>query len=94
MNHLADMLFDLIWSLEFSSEDEIDPDFVSSQLEDVWHTLNELVSDEEKQAFIDAAKRAKSRLLAEPDEHGYTPRSLVTEEQKKFLEELSSGEFE
>ena len=94
MNHLVDMLFDLIWSLEFSSEDEVDPDFVVSQLEGVWYTLNELVSDEEKQAFIEAAKRAKARLLAEPDEHGHTPRTLVTDEQKKFLEELSSGNFD
>lgn len=72
------MLFDLIWSLEFSSDDEVDPDYVASLLEGVWYTLTESVSDEERQAFIKAVSRAKKRLLADPDEHGYTPRSLVT----------------
>jgi len=94
MNNLADTLFDLIWSLEFSSEDEVDPDFVASQLEGVWYTLTEVLTDEERQAFIDAASRAKDRLLAEPDKDGYTPRKLVTDEQKEFLEALASGDFQ
>ena len=34
----------------------------------------------------------KTRLLAEPDEHGYTPRKLVTPEQTAFLDLLISGD--
>jgi len=39
------------------------------------------------------ARETQSRLLAEPDEHGYTPRATVSEEQKIFMEALSSGEL-
>lgn len=51
------------------------------------------MTDEEKRALSEVAKEAQSKLLAEPDEHGYTPRALVTDEQKAFMEALSSGEL-
>ncbi len=53
----------------------------------------EAMSDEERAALSQVAMETKFRLLAEPDEHGYTPRKLVTEEQKVFLDALSSGEL-
>ena len=93
MNNLADLLFELVWNLEFSSEDDIDPDFAVSNLETIWHSFNTVATAEEKEAFIGAVKRAQARLLAKPDEHGYTPRSLITEDQKEFLKILSNGDF-
>ena len=47
----------------------------------------------EKEALSTVAREAQARLLAEPDEHGYTPRKLVTEEQRAFLEALASGDI-
>ena len=51
------------------------------------------MSDEEKAALSQVAEETAAMLLAEPDEHGYTPRKLVTEDQKAFLVALSSGEL-
>ena len=49
--------------------------------------------EDEKKTLSQVAEETKARLLADPDEHGYTPRALVTEEQKIFLEALSTGEI-
>ncbi len=51
------------------------------------------MTEGEKQALSLVSKEVQERLLADPDEHGYTPRSLVTEEPKAFMEALSSGEL-
>lgn len=52
-----------------------------------------LLSQEEKGALSDVAREIQEKLLAEPDEHGYTPRSLTTDEQKEFMEALATGEL-
>lgn len=51
------------------------------------------MSSEERNAFAGAAQRALDRLLAEPDEHGYTPRRLVSEELRAFLEAAAAGDI-
>lgn len=92
MNRLAQITFDHIWLLLFSSEDQIDPDFSVSLLEELPLTLIDF-SAAEKSAMAKVAQEAKSRLLAEPDEFGYTPRSLVTGEQREFLEAVIAEEI-
>lgn len=48
---------------------------------------------EEKLALSEVAKEKWDRLFAPPDEDGYTPRKLVTDDQKQFLESLISGDL-
>lgn len=51
------------------------------------------MTEDEKKALSEVAKETKARLLAEPDEYGYTPRKLVTKKQKAFMEVLATGEL-
>jgi len=85
MNTLADMAFEYIWLMMFGNETQIDPDYSVSVQESLSLYLDEL-SPEERTALSEAARRTRDVLLAEPDEYGYAPRSLVTEEQKVMLE--------
>jgi hypothetical protein len=48
-------------------------------------------SDLEKQALAVAARERLVWLLREPDEHGYTPRVLVSPETRDFLAALEDG---
>jgi len=92
MQTLAELSFEYLWLLLFADEDVIDLDY-SVKLQESLPDYFSVMTDEEKNALSKVAEETKSRLLAEPDEHGYTPRTLVTEEQKIFLDALSSGEF-
>jgi hypothetical protein len=47
----------------------------------------------EKEALSAVAANARARLLPEPDQYGYTPRKLVTSQQKQFLDLVASGKF-
>jgi hypothetical protein len=90
MKTLAELTFDYLWLLMFEGEEVIDLDYsvkIQESLPDYFASM----TDEEKEALSSVAKEAQARLLAEPDEHGYTPRKLITEEQKAFVEALSSG---
>ncbi|MGI9316861.1 MAG: hypothetical protein ACR2QW_05990 [bacterium] len=91
MKTLAQLTFDYLWLLNFAGEEIIELDYSVKQLE----SLSEYFLDmtpEEKQALSDIAVETKNRLLAEPDEHGFTPRKLVTSEQIAFLDALIAGE--
>jgi hypothetical protein len=57
---------------------------------DMWFELAKS-SPAERQALAEAAVARLKELLREPDEYGYTPRSLVTPEQREFLESLADG---
>ena len=92
MNTLAELSFEYIWLLLFGDEDVIELDYSVKMQESLPEYFSNM-TEEEKKALSEVAKETKARLLAEPDEHGYTPRALVTEEQKVFLEALSTGEF-
>jgi hypothetical protein len=93
LKNLADLVFEYVWMLEDSSEEQMNPDYAMSQMESAWDIINNSFTAEERMAFIDAAKRARDYLLAGPDENGFTKRSLVTEDQKAFLDSICSGDF-
>lgn len=92
MKVLAEMAFDYLWLLMFEGEEVIDLDYAVKIQESLPEYFASM-TDEEKRALSEVAKEAQSRLLAEPDEHGYTPRKLITDEQKAFMAALSSGEL-
>ena len=92
MKTLAELAFEYIWLLLFGDEDVIDLRYstkMQQSLSDYFSSMN----DEEKKALSKVAEETRSRLLAEPDEHGYTPRKLVSDEEKAFLDALASGEL-
>lgn len=92
MNNLAQLAFDYLWHLMFTEEDYLELDLSVDLLSGLADNLSAM-SGAEKSALAQVAKDTQARLLAPPDEHGYSPRSRVTPEQKRFLEELISGSF-
>ena len=92
MKVLAELSFEFIWHLMFTEEDYLDPDFSVRWLSALGDHMNAM-SPEEKAALAAVARDRQARWLAPPDEHGFTQRSQVTEEQKMFLEGLVSGDF-
>ncbi|EPL06889.1 hypothetical protein JFV28_12055 [Pseudomonas sp. TH05] len=92
MKTLANLAFDYIWHLMFTDDDYLDPDF-AIRLQESMPDYFAIMSDAEKAALAQVAEETQARLLAPPDEHGYSPRSLVTADQKQFLQDLISGEF-
>ena len=92
MTNLAQITFDYIWMMLFADEDNIDLDYSVSMIEELSLALPKFTA-EEQDAVAEVAREAKARLLAEPDEYGYTPRDLVSEEQKAFLEAAISKEM-
>jgi hypothetical protein len=92
VNTLAELTFDFLWLLMFSGEDVIDPRCSEQWLECLPDYFAKMTAAE-RMALTKAAENARDRLLAEPDEHGYTPRKLVTEQQRQFLKAMTSGDF-
>lgn len=92
MKTLAELTFDYLWLLMFEGEEVIDLDYAVKIQESLPEYFASL-TDEEKQTLSEVAKEAQSRLLAEPDKDGYTPRKLITDDQKVFMEALSTGEL-
>ncbi|MCG8518079.1 MAG: hypothetical protein MI794_08815 [Pseudomonadales bacterium] len=92
MRTLAEITFEYLWLLIFEGEEVIDLDYsvkIQESLPDYFASM----TNEEKEALAKVAREAQARLLAEPDEYGYTPRKLITDEQKAFMEALSSGDL-
>ena len=92
MKTLAEMSFEYVWLLLFGNEDTVDREYASSMsgaISDFFQSMD----DSERAAFSQAAAKAKAGLLAEPDEYGYTPRKLVTEHEKIFLDAAISGDI-
>lgn len=92
MKVLAEIVFDHIWLLLFEGEEIIDLDY-SVKMQESLPEYFSAMSQEERGALSDVAREIQAKLLAEPDEHGYTPRSLITDEQKEFMEALATGEL-
>ena len=57
---------------------------------DLWWELAK-ATPVERQALAKAAAERLAELLREPDEYGYTPRGLVTQDHREFLESLADG---
>ena len=93
MQNLADAVLDYLCFLNFCEEEECDPDSTLKLLEDLVYQIENKFTEEEKQSLKDAAQRRLAHWLREPDEHGYTPRKLLTPEQKSFLEDVTAGRF-
>ncbi|MES2949284.1 MAG: hypothetical protein V4858_12165 [Pseudomonadota bacterium] len=93
MDNLADTVLGLYWFLNFCSDDELDPDVAVKEIENLSHSIANAFSDMERMALQEAAKRSLSNWLRGPDEHGYTPRRLLTSDQREFLEEIAAGHF-
>jgi hypothetical protein len=62
-------------------------------MENLAYTITNDLSAEEKDALREAAKRSLASWLREPDEHGYTPRKLLTPNKRAFLESIAAGHF-
>jgi hypothetical protein len=92
MKVLAELAFDYLWLLLFEGEEVIDLDYSVKHQESLPEYFSSM-SQEERLALSQVAREAQARLLAEPDEHGYTPRSLITNEQKEFMNALATGEL-
>lgn len=92
MSTLAELSFDFIWLLLFGKEDQITVDYAVRWQESLPDYFARLTA-QEKDALSAVAANARSRLLAEPDQYGYTPRKLVSAQQKEFLDLVASGKF-
>lgn len=92
MKTLAEISLEYVWLMLFGSDEIIDPDYAVKMQESLPEYFASM-SQEEKAAFAKAGAEARARLLADPDEHGYTPRKLVTDEERVFLDALSSGKI-
>ena len=90
MKVLAKLVFDHLWLLLFEGEEIIDLDY-SVKLQESLPEYFSAMSKEEKDALSHIAHEAQEKLLAEPNEHGYTSRSLITDDQKEFMEALATG---
>ena len=93
MNNLADTTLDYLWFLTFTDEEYANADVLLKESEDVIYRIENAFTDEERQALKDAARRRLASWLREPDEHGYTPRKLLTHAQRVFLEDMAAGEW-
>lgn len=94
MNHLAKNVLEIYFELSFVDEDYADFDWSLRLCSTIRSEIEDHYTDAEKSALMSAANDKLSELLSEPDEHGYTPRALVTEDQRQFLQAISEGRFD
>ena len=94
MNHLAKNVLDVYYELSFVDEDYADFDWSLRLCSAIRSEIEDHYTDSEKLALMSAARDKMSEMLSEPDEHGYTPRALVSEAQKQFLLAISEGRFD
>ena len=93
MNNIADVVLEYYWFLNFCSDDELDPHAAVNAMEQLVYKIENEFSNSEKLALQDAAKRSLESRLREPDEHGYTPRTLLTPDGLAFLQAIIEGNF-
>ncbi|MDH3348021.1 MAG: hypothetical protein OEM02_07970 [Desulfobulbaceae bacterium] len=93
MKNLADVALQYYWFLNFCSDDELDPDTAVREIESLADTIMNSFTAAEREEPQEAAKQSLATWLREPDEHGYTPRKLLTEDQRSFLESIAEGQF-
>jgi hypothetical protein len=90
MKTLAEVLLYALETLSTAEEPGLDWQACGDVTNDMWLRLVR-TSPEERQALSEAAAARLKELLREPDECGYSPRKLVTTEQKELLESLVDG---
>lgn len=94
MKNLARSVLELYYELSFVEEDYVDFEWSTRQSANIRMAIENDFTDEEQAALKIAASDLLAELLRDPDEHGYTPRSLVSPEQKSFLKAISEGRFD
>jgi hypothetical protein len=87
---LAEVVVFLMERLTTAEQPGIDWQACGDIANDMWFELAN-ASPAERQALSAAAAARLRGLLREPDEHGYTPRPLVTPTQREFLQSLADG---
>jgi hypothetical protein len=90
MKTLAEVLLYALETLSMAEEPGLDWQACGDVTNDMWLDLAK-TSPEERRALSEAAAARLKELLREPDEYGYSPRKLVTPEQKQLLESLVDG---
>jgi hypothetical protein len=93
VNKLADAVLDYLWFLNFTDEEEANSDLLLKAFEGLLYQIENEFGEDEKAALQAAATRRLAQWLREPDEYGYTPRALLTEEKRKFLDDIAAGEL-
>jgi hypothetical protein len=94
VKQLARSLVELYYELNFVEEDYAEFEWSLRRCTDIRMAIENSYTDVEKEAIKSAASEMLGSLLRDPDKHGYTPRSLVTSEQRDFLEAISQGRFD
>lgn len=90
MKTLAQVVLLAMEQLTTAEEPGIDWQACGDITNDLWFELAK-TSPAERQALAEVAAERLKELLREPDEYGYTPRTLVSPTQKEFLESLANG---
>lgn len=83
----------VVYFMDLLSNDDgagIDSQACGDITNDMWFELAK-GSSAERSALADAATERLKELNRDPDEYGYTPRSLVTPMQRELLESLADG---
>lgn len=93
MSELAEVVLDYYWFVSFCDDETLDPHTAVKIIEDLSYRMEHDFSGEEKQLLMTAAANRLASWLSEPDEYGYTPRSLLKPEQRQFLEGITAGQF-
>jgi hypothetical protein len=93
LKNLADVVLGYYWFLNFCSDDVLDPDAAVEKMEHLADTVENEFTDSERAALREAATRSMALWLREPDEHGHTPRKLLTSEKRAFLQAIIDGHF-
>ncbi|HVT81799.1 MAG TPA: hypothetical protein VHM90_14230 [Phycisphaerae bacterium] len=88
---LAEITVLYIEFMNLVGDEILDPDTACSYVEGIAGILAE-ATEEEREAVKAAARERLAWLLQGPDEYGYSPRKLVTPEQRKVLEGIASWE--
>jgi hypothetical protein len=87
---LAEVVVFLMELLTTVDEPGIDWQACGEITNEMWFELAK-ASEAERQALTEAAAARLRDLTREPDQYGYTPRSLVTPVQREFLQGLADG---
>jgi len=87
---LAEAVVSLMEELVRAEEPGIDLQRCGEIENEMWFELAKASPDERK-ALADAAANRLAEWLAEPDEHGFTPRALVTPQHREFLQSIADG---
>ena len=94
MKNLARTIVDLYYELNFVEEDYVEFDWSLHRCAEIRMAIENDYTSDEQSAIRAAASDKLKELTRDPDADGYTPRGLVSEEQKQFLAAVSAGRYD